>query len=73
MLWEQRRRRKRHPIWMCQRIHKGTPLSHFILTAVLQGRYYKWQLALSVRVETGTGMERRLKAIRFQMLGSNCE
>ena len=61
---EHRRRRTQHPAWMLQSIHKGSPLSHLAFTTLSQGRYLKWWLAWSVRVEVGTGsreiMERNM-------------
>lgn len=64
MLWEHRRGRKQHPAWMSQGIHRGSSLSHLIFTTFSQGRYFKWQLALNVRVKlvtrSGEKMERKV-------------
>lgn len=41
--------------------HRGNPLSLLIFTTLLQGRYFKWQLALRVRIEMRTGNEEKME------------
>lgn len=68
-----RRGRKQHPVWMSQGIHKGSPLSHSIFTTLSQGRYFKGQLALSVRAVVGVGVERKWRETGLETLAPNCE
>lgn len=63
-----RRGKKPCPAWMSQGIHKGSPLSFSVFTAILQGRYFKWHLALSGRVEVGTGGKRRYRETGLETL-----
>lgn len=55
------KREKAGPTWMSQGTHKKSPFAHITFTALLQGRYFKWELALSIRIEVGTGSGEKME------------
>lgn len=48
------------PGWAREK-HRRSPLALLIFATLLQGKYFKWQLALRVRVETGPRNEEKME------------